>query len=184
MTIPLLGSFALAAGRLARRPHDDPPARSADTFAADPAHSSVIFRVKHMNTSYAWGRFNDIAGTFSLDEADPSKSHARIQVKTASIDTGQPNRDQHLKSPDFFNAVQYPTITFTSKSGRQGGNALRGHRRPDAPRRHQAGHVRAHPDRDRQGHEGAPRSPGSRRASPSSRATSASTRWPPRSATR
>ncbi len=90
--------------------------QAADTYAADPVHSAVVFRVKHMNTSHAWGRFNDIAGTFSLNEADPSQSQLDFQVKVGSIDTGNAKRDQHLKGPDFFNAVQFPGIHFKSKS--------------------------------------------------------------------
>ena len=76
-----------------------------------------------MNTSYCWGRFNDITGTFAIDEADPSKSVLDFKVKTSSVDTGQPKRDMHLKSPDFFNAVQYPTISFKSKSAVKAGTA-------------------------------------------------------------
>ena len=92
------------------------PARAADLFQADAVHSSVVFRVKHMNTSYAWGRFNEISGTFALDEKDPAQSRLEFLVKSASVDTGNEKRDQHLKGPDFFNTVQYPTITFQSKS--------------------------------------------------------------------
>lgn len=93
-----------------------PAAQAADAFTADPVHSAVVFRVKHMNTSNAWGRFNDISGGFVLDEADPSQSQLDFQVKTASVDTGNAKRDQHLKGPDFFNAVQFPVIHFKSKS--------------------------------------------------------------------
>jgi polyisoprenoid-binding protein YceI len=87
---------------------------AGESYSADTVHSSVVFRVKHMNTSHSWGRFNDIAGAFSLDESDPSQSQLDFKVKTASIDTANPARDQHLKSPDFFNAVQFPTIAFKS----------------------------------------------------------------------
>ena len=91
-------------------------ARAGETYQADPVHSSVIFRVKHANTAYFWGRFNDIMGAFALDSADPSQVKLEFQVKAASVDTGNAKRDQHLKSPDFLNAVQFPTITFASKS--------------------------------------------------------------------
>ena len=93
-----------------------PLSRAAETYQADPVHSAVVFRIKHMNTSYIWGRFNKITGVFSLDAKDPAQSKLEFQVDTASVDTANPQRDQHLKSPDFFNAVQYPTITFKSKS--------------------------------------------------------------------
>jgi len=82
----------------------------------DPVHSALTFRVKHMNTSYAYGRFNVIAGTFAIDETDPAKSSFDFTVKTASVDTGNPGRDTHLKNTDFFNATQYPNITFKSKT--------------------------------------------------------------------
>jgi polyisoprenoid-binding protein YceI len=94
--------------------------KAADVYKVDPVHSSVIFRVKHMNTSYAWGRFDDFAGSLSLDS---SQSKLQFQIKTASVDTNNANRDNHLRSPDFFNAVQFPTIGFVSKSVTQKGNA-------------------------------------------------------------
>lgn len=89
---------------------------AGETYQADPVHSSVIFRVKHANTAYFWGRFNDITGSFALDSVDPSKVKLEFKVKAASIDTGNAMRDQHLKGPDFLNAVQFPTISFASKS--------------------------------------------------------------------
>jgi polyisoprenoid-binding protein YceI len=97
-------------------------ARAADTYKADAVHSSIVFKAKHMNTSYFWGRFNNISGSFALDEQDASQSSLKFQVKTASIDTGNGARDQHLKGPDFFNATQFPTISFTSKSVTAAGN--------------------------------------------------------------
>lgn len=93
-----------------------PEARAADAYQADTAHSSVVFRVRHMNTSYAWGRFNDLTGSFALNDQDPARSRFEFQVEAASIDTGHAKRDQHLKSPDFLNAVQFPTIAFKSKA--------------------------------------------------------------------
>jgi polyisoprenoid-binding protein YceI len=93
-----------------------PPARAGESYQADPVHSTVIFRVKHANTSYFWGRFNHISGTFSLDSSNPSGVTLQFQVKADSVDTGIAKRDQHLKSPDFLNAVQFPTISFMSKS--------------------------------------------------------------------
>ena len=92
------------------------PALAADAYKADATHSSVVFRVKHMNTSNAWGRFNDVSGGFAIDDQDPTQSKFDFEVKTASIDTANAGRDKHLKGPDFFNAVQFPTITFKSRS--------------------------------------------------------------------
>jgi polyisoprenoid-binding protein YceI len=89
---------------------------AGETYQADPVHSSLVFRVKHANTAYFWGRFNDLAGTFTLDQADPGAISLKFQVKTASVDTANADRDRHLKGPDFFNSAQFPTISFTSKS--------------------------------------------------------------------
>ena len=95
---------------------------ASDTYQADPVHSSIVFRVKHANTAYFWGRFNEISGSFTLDEADAGAVDLQFQVKTASVDTANPKRDEHLKGPDCFNAAQFPTITFKSKSARSSGS--------------------------------------------------------------
>jgi polyisoprenoid-binding protein YceI len=87
-------------------------AAAAEMYACDGAHSSLVYRVKHKNTTFFWGRFNSIAGSFSVDETNPAESRFDFQVKTDSVDTGIPKRDLHLKSPDFFNAVQFPMIAF------------------------------------------------------------------------
>jgi polyisoprenoid-binding protein YceI len=89
---------------------------AADAFQVDTVHSSVLFKIKHQNVSYAYGRFNDVAGKFLVDEADPSKSTFDLTIKGDSIDTASGKRDTHLKGPDFFNVKQFPTITFKSKS--------------------------------------------------------------------
>lgn len=83
----------------------------AEPLSVDAVHSSVLFRIKHLNTSYAWGRFNDISGKLNLEANSPV---VEVQIKTDSIDTGNAKREQHLKSPDFFNAKQFPSIAFRS----------------------------------------------------------------------
>ena len=85
----------------------------ADNFTLDPAHSMVIFKINHMGISPVYGRFNDVAGTFVSDDTG-NLSSVNLTIKTASIDTQVRRRDDHLKSPDFFSAVQFPTITFQS----------------------------------------------------------------------
>jgi len=96
---------------------------AAENYSADGAHSSLVYRVKHMNTTFFWGRFNSIAGAFTVDATNPAESSFEFQVKADSIDTGIPKRDLHLKSPDFFNVVQYPTIAFKSQSVTKVGDA-------------------------------------------------------------
>lgn len=93
-----------------------PFAVAADTYKADAVHSAVIFRIKHLNVSYCYGRFNDVAGSFSFDDAKPESSALEFTVKTESIDTADKKRDDHLRSAEFFDAAKHPTITFKSKS--------------------------------------------------------------------
>ena len=80
----------------------------------DPVHSSIVFGIKHMGVSDFYGNFKQVSGTVNFDAADPSKSSVELTVPVESVDTRNEKRDQHLKSPDFFNAAQFPTITFKS----------------------------------------------------------------------
>jgi polyisoprenoid-binding protein YceI len=88
----------------------------ADDYTVDPMHSSVSFQIEHFGLTWVHGRFNEFSGSFNVDRADPSKSSFAMTIKTASVDTNNAKRDGHLKSPDFFDAKQYPTIAFKSNS--------------------------------------------------------------------
>jgi polyisoprenoid-binding protein YceI len=88
----------------------------ADTFKIDPVHSSIVFSIKHLEVTDFYGRFNDVSGQVVFDKADPAKSSVELTIPVESIDTHFAKRDQHLKSPDFFNAKQFPAIVFKSKS--------------------------------------------------------------------
>lgn len=93
------------------------PARAAPaTYEIDLSHSSFLFRVKHLDIGYTHGRFNEFSGRFVVDEQDPAASSVQVTVKTTSVDTNDEKRDQHLRSPDFFNVNQFPTMAFQSKS--------------------------------------------------------------------
>lgn len=100
------------------------PLAAADTYKIDGVHSTAIFRIKHMNTSYSYGRFNDISGKIVNDAANPAAGSVEIEIKADSIDTHNANRDGHLKSPDFLNTKQFPVITFKSKEIKKAGDAL------------------------------------------------------------
>jgi len=93
----------------------------AADFNIDPAHSSVNFTAGHLGFSNVVGRFNEFDGSFS-DSGGSEKVSFTIQA--ASIDTNHVDRDKHLRSPDFFDAKQYPTIAFSSTSFE--GNILEG----------------------------------------------------------
>jgi polyisoprenoid-binding protein YceI len=88
----------------------------ADQLKVDGSHSFVVFKVQHLGVSNAWGRFDSPEGTITWDEQDPSKSKIAITLQTSKVNTGNQKRDDHLRSPDFFNAKQFPTATFKSTS--------------------------------------------------------------------
>lgn len=94
----------------------------------DPMHTNVNFAIRHMGISIVRGRFDDVSGTIVANEKDPSKSSVNVTIQAASIDTNVKMRDDHLRSPDFFNVAQYPTITFrsTSVEKRRGGFTAKG----------------------------------------------------------
>lgn len=81
----------------------------------DPTHSEVIFSVKHMMVSTVRGNFKVFGGKLEIDAQHPENSWVEAQADAASVDTREPNRDNHLRSADFFDAENYPTITFKSK---------------------------------------------------------------------
>jgi len=81
----------------------------------DPAHSTVEFAVKHMMFTTVRGRFKDFKGTVRADESNPDRSSVEVEIQAASLDSGAPDRDTHLRSADFLDVENHPTITFRSK---------------------------------------------------------------------
>jgi len=102
-------------------------ALAADEFKIDRNHSSVNFTVTHMTLSTVHGRFTDFEGKIIYDDKDPSKSSVSVTIKTASITTDVEARDKHLKSPDFFDAANFPEIIFQSKSVEKKGHGFVAH---------------------------------------------------------
>lgn len=92
---------------------------AAQTYQIDPVHTSLVFRVKHMNTAYVYGMFRDVKGTVIVNEANPARSSINIEVDANSVYTANEQRDNHLRSPDFFNTRQFPTIRFASTEVRK-----------------------------------------------------------------
>lgn len=82
----------------------------------DPAHTQVTFAVKHMMVSTVRGRLGKVTGRLQLDPESPDKADFEIAVDVSGVDTGDPKRDGHLRSTDFFDVEQNPTITFKSNA--------------------------------------------------------------------
>jgi polyisoprenoid-binding protein YceI len=83
------------------------------TFTIDKAHSEASFSVRHLITKVR-GRFTDFEGSVQFDEEHPDRSSVAFLVEAASVDTGEPDRDAHLRSADFFDVSRFPTLAFTS----------------------------------------------------------------------
>lgn len=89
---------------------------SPGRWQLDPAHSHVEFAVRHLMISTVKGRFAGVQGTISVDESEPPAPVVAVTIAVGSIDTREAQRDAHLRSPDFFDAVRFPTITFWSRT--------------------------------------------------------------------
>jgi polyisoprenoid-binding protein YceI len=100
-------------------------ANAADTFKVDPVHSFVLFSVQHLGIANTYGRFNDISGTVVFDKDNPSKSSVELSVPVESLDTHNSIRERSLKSPDFFDAKQFPAMTFKSTKVEGSGDMLK-----------------------------------------------------------
>jgi polyisoprenoid-binding protein YceI len=109
--MPRLGAVTVAALTLL------PVAALAQTQAweGDPVHTHIGFSVRHMMVSNVKGEFAKYSIKVQADPKDPTKSTVDVTIDVASINTGNAQRDGHLKSPDFFDAAKYPSITFKSK---------------------------------------------------------------------
>jgi polyisoprenoid-binding protein YceI len=89
-------------------------AAGTTTWNIDPSHSHVEFSVRHLMISTVKGRFAEVSGRVITDDADPARGQVDVTINVASIDTREPQRDAHLRSADFFDAENYPTLTFRS----------------------------------------------------------------------
>jgi polyisoprenoid-binding protein YceI len=89
-------------------------AARAGEWQLDPAHSAAHFAVRHMMVSTVRGEFQKVSGTVKLDDKDLTKSAIDVTIDVTTINTREPKRDAHLKSPDFFDVEKFPTMTFKS----------------------------------------------------------------------
>ena len=94
---------------------------ATETYEIDPVHSSVEFSITHM-IGHVKGSFTAFSGTIVVDRANLEASTAEATIQVASVDTHNEKRDTHLKSPDFFDAAKFATLSFKSKSWKKTGD--------------------------------------------------------------
>jgi polyisoprenoid-binding protein YceI len=101
---------------------------AAQDYEVDRAHAGISFKIAHLGLSWIQGRFDQFGGEFTIDAANPDKSAFTITINPASIDTNNQKRDDHLRSPDFLNAKQFPAMKFKSTAVRpiNGGYSVTG----------------------------------------------------------
>ena len=107
--------MALTLFRKGRQLPDDTstPLPPPGAWKIDPSHSAIELSVRHLGTARVRGRFHEFSGTVEIED-DPLHSHVEVEIKTASLDTGDARRDEHLRSDDFFAVERYPTAAFRS----------------------------------------------------------------------
>ncbi len=104
LAIALISAAALTFSSLAQ----------ADEYQIDATHTHVGFTISHFGFSETYGVFKNVAGTLTLDENKPEASKVDITIQTASLDTANDARDEHVKGKDFLDVANYPTMTFKS----------------------------------------------------------------------
>lgn len=106
--------LSIITGLLLASPALAVPAAKSDQFKIDKSHTQVVFKVAHLGFSYVYGMFNDVNGTFNIDDKNPGASKVEVEIGAASVNTLHSDRDEHLRKADFFDVKKYPKITFKS----------------------------------------------------------------------
>lgn len=111
---PLLILALVGSGLVMAVAQTPKPTAKVETFRLDPVHCMALFRIQHQGAGQFWGRFNDVTGTVEYPRDDSQGPQFDVQIEVASIDTGTTKLDRTLMGPDFFNAMEFETLTFKS----------------------------------------------------------------------
>ncbi len=112
----ILSSLLLLSGAILIPLQASPPPPAAQAFTVDSGHSVALFRITHMGVGAFHGRFNEVKGSVNWADDNLAGSSVSVEIPIGSIDSNSEKRDQHLKSPDFFSAKQFPVMTFKSSA--------------------------------------------------------------------
>ncbi len=115
--IKFVRSFTVAAALVVALP----VFAQSSTWTIDSAHSGVEFQIKHLGVSTVRGSLAGVKGTVAWDDKNVSASHVEAVIDATTVNTGQVKRDEHLKSPEFFDVAKYPTLTFKSTGVKRSG---------------------------------------------------------------
>src|SRR5690349_14122836 len=115
LAVPVAFVAARSSGPVAVAP-------AATNWNIDPVHTSVVFKVSHMNVSNFYGRFNKVTGTVVMNDEKPGESKVELTIPMDGLDTNHEGRDKDLEGPNFFNAKEFPEIKFVSKTVKKDGD--------------------------------------------------------------
>lgn len=110
-SVPILAAATFAGSLFATMP---PALAESATYQIDPGHTGLYFQVNHVGFSNMFGRFNSMSGSVEFDPDNPASGSLQMTIDADSVDTNHQERDDHLRSPDFFNTGEFPEITFSS----------------------------------------------------------------------
>ena len=116
LLLPLAVALVAAHGSAPAPADDHVVEYKSGRYEVDAGHSSVLFKIRHVGVSNFYGRFNEVAGRYTLDAEDPSQNTIDFVVDAASVDTNSKDRDAHVKNEDFFHVDEHPTMSFKSTS--------------------------------------------------------------------
>jgi len=117
----ILSSVILLSGAILIPLQASPPPPVAQSFKVDSGHSAALFRITHLGIGAFHGRFNEVKGEVTWADDNLAGSSISVEIPIGSLDSNSEKRDQHLKSPDFFSAKQFPVMTFKSSAVKKEG---------------------------------------------------------------